>query len=88
MSKLSLEERIRHKITHPYVGTELGTNFLMDNCRNCSVSRGKADILQKQLQFCHHLSVMPVYQQTCVWSLVVLLHRYSRSQLVIQRYCP
>jgi len=48
------------------------------------VSSGKTDILEKQLQFCHHPSVMPVCQQSCAWSLVVSSHRHSGSRLVIQ----
>lgn len=65
MSKLSFEEIIRHKIIHPFVEAELGTNFLVDLYRNCSVNRGKVDILEKQLQFCHNLCVMPLCQQSC-----------------------
>lgn len=67
MSKLYFEEIIRHKITHPSVGT----SFLMDSSRDCFVSRGKAELLEEQLHFCHHPSVMPVWQQSSSLSPVV-----------------
>lgn len=66
--------------------TELGTNFLMDSSRNCFVSWGKAEILEKQPHFCHHPSVTPVCQQSCSLSSLSL-HRRCRSLVVIHRYC-
>lgn len=87
LNSTSKREIIRHKITHPSVGTELWTDFLMDSSRNCFVSRGKAEVLEKQLHFWYDPSAMPVCQQSCSRASLAL-HRRSRSLVVIHRYCP
>lgn len=88
MPKCSPEEVIRHKITLLSLATELRTNFLMDNSSNYSVSRSKADILERQMPLCHRPCVVLVFQQGFEQNFVVSLQKQSRRLFVTHRHHP